>query len=356
VAAEDPNGLYSEILTSDPRGTIVRSEPLGAYAYAVKPQMADKPVNFVSWLDAARFANWLENGGTATPGSTEQGAFDLSVADPRLNAVAAQNATWSLPTEKEWYKAAYYDPATGYSIYPTGEDIQPVPALANAAGDVSNPTQSAANYASAAVWNGQQGNVTTVGSAGSTTEYGNSDMGGNVGEWLADDSDLGNRKARGGGFADTRLALESTAPDGDRNRDSSYEGPDVGVRLVLVPEPSALLLGIAALITVQRVRRKPRSGLAPRATGPPQNERCYSPAMASDDRASRASAHSRVIRPGTAAADRIEQDDAAYWRQLSPSERFLLALRLSLEQWRLNGWDPRDRGRPSRSVESVHRP
>ena len=77
--------------------------------------------------------------------------------------------------------------------------------------------------------------------------------------------------------------------------------------------------------------------------------------VAAKDRERRARAFSRVIRPGSAAADRLERSDAQYWRSLSPTERFLLASRLSLEQWRMNGRD-RTSGRPSRSVESVHRP
>jgi hypothetical protein len=41
--------------------------------YAAKTNMADKPVNFVSWFDAARVANWLQNGQGS--GSTETGDY-----------------------------------------------------------------------------------------------------------------------------------------------------------------------------------------------------------------------------------------------------------------------------------------
>ena len=37
----------------------------------------DKPVVFVSWYDAARFANWVNNGATAGA-STETGAYTMA--------------------------------------------------------------------------------------------------------------------------------------------------------------------------------------------------------------------------------------------------------------------------------------
>jgi len=35
--------------------------------------MSDKPVNYVSWFDAARFSNWMTNGQTS--GGTETGVY-----------------------------------------------------------------------------------------------------------------------------------------------------------------------------------------------------------------------------------------------------------------------------------------
>ena len=68
--------------------------------------MGDKPVNYVSWYDAARFVNWLHNGqGT---GGTETGAYSLS---GNIGIVTKNvGVTVWIPTESEWYKAAYYDP------------------------------------------------------------------------------------------------------------------------------------------------------------------------------------------------------------------------------------------------------
>ena len=42
--------------------------------------MGNKPANYVSWFDAARFANWMHNGQGG--GSTENGAYDMTVGTP----------------------------------------------------------------------------------------------------------------------------------------------------------------------------------------------------------------------------------------------------------------------------------
>jgi formylglycine-generating enzyme required for sulfatase activity len=91
--------------------------------------------------------------------------------------------------EDEWYKAAYYDPTPGagggdnYWAYPTQSDTVPTVASANATGDISNPGANVANYVRGADWNGEDGNVTTVGSAAANNYFGTADQGGNVVEW-----------------------------------------------------------------------------------------------------------------------------------------------------------------------------
>ena len=63
--------------------------------------------------------------------------------------------------------------------------LDPVAATANAMGDIDTPAAHTANYLSSADWNGLDGNVTSVGSAGVLSEsfYGTSDQSGNVSEW-----------------------------------------------------------------------------------------------------------------------------------------------------------------------------
>ena len=112
-AVSDPLGLYNTNMGSNARGGITRSGSDGSYTYAPKTNMGNKPVNYVSWYDAIRFANWLHNGqGT---GDTETGAYTLLGGTPTptngLSITRNAGATWFLTSEDEWYKAAYYQPA-----------------------------------------------------------------------------------------------------------------------------------------------------------------------------------------------------------------------------------------------------
>ena len=74
---------------SNARGGITRSGSSPNFSYTVRTNMGNKPVNFVTWLDAARYVNWLHNGkptGAQGNSTTEQGAYDLTVATPGVNA------------------------------------------------------------------------------------------------------------------------------------------------------------------------------------------------------------------------------------------------------------------------------
>jgi hypothetical protein len=68
-------------------------------------------------------------------------------------------------------------------------------------------------------------------------------------------------------------------------------------------------------------------------------------------------ATSRVVRPGTKAAAMLAWNDDTWWTKLSVADRVRLAFRLSVEQWRLNGWqEDWTRAGLSRSVARVRRP
>jgi hypothetical protein len=228
-------------------------------------------VAFVSWLDAARYSNWQENGrptGSQEPSTTETGAFDLTVVDPAYHAVLSETATVSLATEDEWYKAAYYDPTAGgsdYWLYPTRSDAVPAIAAASPDGRVANPGAEVANFELGPDWNGLDGNVTAAGTAEATSFYGGLDMAGNVEEWLANDVEPGpgglQRVVRGGSFADTSEQLAATAGSTYRDdllRDPLVERPETGFRMVrFLPEPgvaAALFPAIALLAALARRR------------------------------------------------------------------------------------------------------
>src|ERR1043166_7794532 len=96
---------------------IARAGVSGGYTYSVIGS-PNHPVTYVNWGDAVRFANWLHNGqpsGLQDATTTEDGAYTLNgaLSNADLSAVSRNaDASWFIPTENEWYKAAYYQPAT----------------------------------------------------------------------------------------------------------------------------------------------------------------------------------------------------------------------------------------------------
>lgn len=189
VAASDPRGLFNASMGSDPRGGITRSGTDGSFTYAVKPNMGNKPVNFVSFFDVARMANWMTNGQGS--GSTESGVYTLNgnILTAITRDLSNPNQVF-LPTENEFIKAGYHQPASeggdtdNFWRFATRSNSSPTVASATATGEIANPGATTVNYNSGCDWNGQNGNVTTVGSAGNTSFYGAFDMNGNVREWI----------------------------------------------------------------------------------------------------------------------------------------------------------------------------
>ena len=62
VAVGSAYGLYNSQMDSSPYGGITQNGSAGSFSYSVKDGFESKPVNFVSFEDAAYFANWLNNG------------------------------------------------------------------------------------------------------------------------------------------------------------------------------------------------------------------------------------------------------------------------------------------------------
>jgi sulfatase modifying factor 1 len=261
VASSDPNDLYNPNMTSDPRGGIIRLGNEGSYIYTPKANMSFKPVNFVSWYDAARFSNWMTNGQGA--GGTEIGVYTLT-GPTSVSAIVARDLSDPtqvfLPNEDEWYKAAYHQPeaqggdADDYWLYATRSNSDPTIAAATAFGDVANPGHDVANYFGGADWNGENGHLTTVGSAGSTSFYGAFDMNGNVFEW--NQTPFGSERGlRGGAWSTAEDFLQSSQLDVSSN--PSNEFSSTGFRVASpVPAPgSAALLALAGVAASHRRRR-----------------------------------------------------------------------------------------------------
>jgi formylglycine-generating enzyme required for sulfatase activity len=249
VAASDPSGLFNANMGSDPRGGIARSGTAGSFTYAVRPNMGNKPVCFVSFFDAARMANWLTNGQGS--GSTESGAYTLNgntlVAITRN--LANPNQVF-LPTESEFIKAGYHQPANqggdtdNFWRFATRSNNSPTVASSTATGDIANPGPTTVNYNSGADWNGQNGNFTTVGSAGNSSFYGAFDMNGNVREWIQDTAfNQGFRGQMGGdlfsGFNPNPNSVFGLDPAFVNYTVPTTEGVDVGIRFASPALPPA---------------------------------------------------------------------------------------------------------------------
>jgi formylglycine-generating enzyme required for sulfatase activity len=257
VAASDTYALYNPAM-ANPSGAlgckIQRPGSPGSYAYSVASDWANRPVNYVSWGDAARFANWLHNGqptGGQNISTTEDGSYFLNGAtsDAALMGVTRKpNATWVIPSEDEWYKAAYYDPSkpggAGYWDYPTKSNTPPINTLLS-----PDPGNHANFYDFYRTGNGSY----TIGSpyyrtevgafANSGSPYGTFDQGGNLWEWN-ETNVFGYRGLRGGSFGDSSYALlASYRYDYYPSDEHGY----IGFRVASVPEPGilAMLAGIA---------------------------------------------------------------------------------------------------------------
>jgi formylglycine-generating enzyme required for sulfatase activity len=158
-----------------------------------------------------------------------------------------------IPTEDEWYKAAYHknNGVTGgagnYWDYPTGGNTAPT---ATTVANQLSVDPGSANY------NGVVGSPTNVGaynSKPSTSAYDTFDQGGNVLEWneavIASDRGL-----RGGSYYyyDNNLASSYRG-------DFSFPGSEYstfGFRVASVPEPASLgLITLGGLALLKRRRR-----------------------------------------------------------------------------------------------------
>jgi sulfatase modifying factor 1 len=242
VAAIDKLDLYNPSMGSDAQGGILRSGASGSYTYTLKLGFDSKPVNFVSYYDSLRFINWMTNG--LGGGGTENGSYTLlgNSGVPTNASTLSRNpgALFVMPSEDEWYKAAYYQGNSTYSLYPTGANSVPASMGPN------NTTANSANYGNGA------GGVTDVGAYSlSGSHYGTFDQAGNVIE--KDEATISGQKgSRGGSWRLSATFLAASTRDYDA---PTGEFSDIGFRVALVPEPATLGMLASGLLVFGFRRR-----------------------------------------------------------------------------------------------------
>jgi formylglycine-generating enzyme required for sulfatase activity len=270
VAKTDTYGLYNVNMAGVapfvfPFGIAQTGSP-GSYAYSVTGSAAGKvnmPLFAETWGDAARFCNWLQNGqptGAEGNGTTETGAYNLNgaMSDAALMAVASPAHTGSgaaryfIPSETEWYKAAYYaggGTSAGYWTYATQSNVTPSNSLVLAA-----TSNNDANYYGTDPTN----DLTLVGTfAASPGPYGTFDQSGDVWQWNETAVTSSTRGLRGGSWGGYFGYLASS---GRNNVNPGDEANTIGFRVassVAVPEPcTPALLGAAGFALLWHARRR----------------------------------------------------------------------------------------------------
>ena len=300
VAKTDPHGLYDPAINSAAVSAgISRTGANGNFTYqaigpngAVTPSGADdtanRPITLVSWFDAARFANWMANGqpvGTQTASTTENGAYDLTnaVTPPARNEINPNTGTtpsFFLPTEDQWYKAAYYSPSLLSKIDKEGSynrfaaqssaiprnTIGAGPNLVNyilASGPFTVTQQPLIKFT--------QNYLTNVGAmSGSVSYYGTFDQSGNVWELLDAKLKGSTVLLRGGAWTSFNSYLASTfrlfadanspATNGGFRLAASYRSPPTAVNIDMVtvvdagnaPDPATGMGAVAHVFKIGR--------------------------------------------------------------------------------------------------------
>ena len=210
----------------------------------------DKPATGVSWFDAARFVNYLNDSTGHMPAYKFDANGDFQLWQPgdvgydANNLFRNANAFYFLPSMNEWYKAAFYDPVSGlYYDYPTGTNGGLIPV---ASGTAPN---------SAVFLQDTFAGPANIIQAGGLSPYGTMAQGGNVAEW--DETAVKNgmdvfRGLRGGIWEDTQAGLSVSFRNG---ADPAARSVFLGFRVAsVVPEPSAILLFMIVVFAISSIR------------------------------------------------------------------------------------------------------
>ena len=243
VAYEYRIGKYEipeEAIRKANAASALDGNPLGLTLDERGPQ---KPATRISWFEAAQFVNWLNEEKGQTPAYKFDGAGVFQLWAPTDAGYNAANpfrntqAHYFIPNIDEWYKAAFYDPATGgYFDFPTGSNDAPIPVAFG-----TDP--------GTAVWNQTTGSA-DVQLAGGASPFGTVAQGGNVLEWLESpldgrtdripEPDVRAFRGEDWGLVFTPLGMSSSAIGG--NSLAIFGSSPLGFRIASIPEPTSIAI------------------------------------------------------------------------------------------------------------------
>ena len=270
ATVSDPYQLYNTYM-ADPtnwHGCNIQRGGVGTvlnpYTYTVASDWANRPVNYVSYWDSCRFANWLGNGQGA--GSTETGAYTLNGYNGYnsynyYGRTIQRNANWNwaVTSEDEWYKAAYYKgggTTAGYWDYPTKSNTAPANQV------LPTDPGNSANYYINNYSIGSPYYRTNVGEfENSGSAYGTFDQGGNVWELneaiVYQGTDYAYRGLRGGSFDIHSIYGTLQASGRFYGLYPVHEDLNIGFRVSqVVPEPSSILALAGGLVSLLGMRKR----------------------------------------------------------------------------------------------------
>ena len=219
----------------------------------------NRPATGISWLEAARYVNWLNSSkGYQAAYKFINGVFSIwspeDVGYDPNNKVRNSNAKFVIPSQTEWYKSAYGSPDGTWYIYPTGSDTIP-------RGTSGGTSPNTAVYGSP-TYGGRTGPA-DITNAGGLNAWGTMAQGGNAQEWMEtaswEDSELSQRMMGGGSWSLGYSGFYNDILNGSAigASDRSGEDPTFGFRVAMIPEPSSLtLLALGGVVVALGRRRR----------------------------------------------------------------------------------------------------
>jgi sulfatase modifying factor 1 len=268
----DTYGLYnsnmsssyvSSGITKTTYGNTSTYTPTGPNGYSAYGSNSpdERPITYVSYISSIRFANWLTNGqptGIQDATTTEDGSYLIQMTNGIYTITKKTNTNidmYYLPTENEWYKAAYYNinynntGSPGYYLHATQSDVTPTNVLSD-----YTATSNCVNYISPTTGNlcvtqetdinTSQNYLTNVGAGlNCTSYYGTYDQTGNIWECVdiynTNPYTLNSVRLRGGAWTSFISYINK-----NYSFDTTYNtiGSNAGFRLTKIPKSSGTTL------------------------------------------------------------------------------------------------------------------